>query len=109
MSQSSPAASGFFELVGRLRRSAATSSRYGQTDELQALADEFVRWQAHVRTEICRALEVNPPTSVSWETMIERVRNEHNRAESSAPWPLDHNPTFPVGPTEDALNGDIRP
>lgn len=81
MSPSSPTAGDFFDIIGRLRRSANTSSRYGQTDELQRIADELVRWQARVRTEICRALDINPPTSVSIEAMIERVRNEHKRAE----------------------------
>lgn len=80
MSPSSPAAGEFFDIIGRLRRSANTSSRYGQCDELQRIADELVRWQARLRTDICRALEITPPTSVSMETMVERIRNEHERA-----------------------------
>lgn len=82
MSTTSPAAGDFFDIIGRLRRSANTASRFGQTDELQRLADELVRWQARLRTEICKALDITPPTSVSIETMIERIRNEHERAEA---------------------------
>lgn len=82
MSPSSQSAGDFFDLIGRLRRSANTSARFGQMDELQRIADGLVRWQARVRTDICRALDINPPTSVSIETMVERIRNEHTRAEA---------------------------
>lgn len=80
MSTSSQMASDFFDIIGRLRRSANTASRYGQVDELQRIADDLVRWQAQLRTEICRALEIEPPTSVSVELMVKRIRTEHERA-----------------------------
>lgn len=114
MSPSSQAAGDFFDIIGRLRRSANTSSRYGQVDELMRLADELVRWQARLRTEICKALGVNPPTSVSIEAMIVRIQNEHARAEEVPEAVLRAYRAARAeeswsSPTADALNGVIRP
>lgn len=59
-----------FELVGKLRRSANTASRFGQTDELQAIADGILQWSVRLRKALLEALEPGLDLNAGWPTLI---------------------------------------
>jgi len=59
-----------FELIGQLRRNADTSSRFGQADDLERIADELLRWSARLRKALLEALEPSLDPDVSWVPLI---------------------------------------
>lgn len=61
-----------FDIVGRLRRSADTASRYGQTDQLQRIADEIVQWQIRLRRAVTDALGTHDMNS-GWDVIVREV------------------------------------
>lgn len=62
--------SDLFELIGRLRRSANISSRFGQTDELQGIADAILQWSTRLRKALLEALEPGLGLDAGWPTLI---------------------------------------
>jgi hypothetical protein len=72
----------FTDQIGILRRWANHVSRPSEADRIMAEIDKMVRWQANLRREFCVALGLTS-TAYGWGTLVNHVRNEHERAESS--------------------------
>jgi hypothetical protein len=59
-----------FDIINRLRRNANTSARFGQTDELQGIADEILRWSTRLRKALLDALEPGLDLNAGWPALI---------------------------------------
>jgi hypothetical protein len=59
-----------FEIVGRLRRSANISSRFGQADELQGIADDILQWSTRLRKALLEALEPGLDLTAGWPALV---------------------------------------
>lgn len=72
-----------FEIIGRLRQSAASASRSGQFQELERIADEILQWQIRLRKAITLALGERDMSS-GWGAVVNQiatVRKERDGAQ----------------------------
>jgi hypothetical protein len=70
-----------FEIIGRLRRSANTASRYGQLDELMRIADEIVQWQIRLRKAVVDALG-HHEMATGWGTIVNQIDSTRRERDS---------------------------
>lgn len=73
----------FADLVGRLRRSAATAARHGQMDELETLAHDLLVWQARLQRAIQFAISEEPDPTVTWTKIVNQVGTVRHERDSA--------------------------
>jgi hypothetical protein len=71
------------DLVGRLRRQANVSSRFGQYEALTHLADELVTWQRRIRRALALALGEDDDATATWTTLVNQVSQVRHERDSA--------------------------